>query len=152
MPLGRALRILGNRAVDFKTAVAMALDGRLRVAARDPMAVGLQRFLIDVEGTTDRGKRSVSAVAERLGLKWQVAAHLVARGLVDLTPSGADLFRTTYIGGGELARIRETSSKALLAVMAAEGHSPVTGPSVDGGRQYFYRRIVVASRDWPEGS
>ena len=145
MHLERAIRILSKRGVDFASAVAMLADGRLRVGGLDPAAAGLKRFLVEVERTVGRTEGSVSAVAERLGVKWQAAAHLVARGLLVPTAAGADHFRALYISGAELARNRGTSPKALLAAMAGEGNAPVTGPSVDGGRQYFYRRTDVAS-------
>lgn len=49
-------------------------------------------------------------------------------------------FRETYVSGAELAQARGTLPKALVAVVADAGIAPVTGPSVDGGRQYLYRR------------
>lgn len=140
MPLGRALRILGKQGVDFASALAMAADGRTKVCGVDPAATGLQRLLFEVERTVEPPDGSVSAVAENLGVKWQVAAHLVACGLLVPTLEGADRFRATYVSGAELARSRRTSPKALLVAMASEGRTPVTGPSVDGGRQYFYLR------------
>ncbi|CAM5784183.1 hypothetical protein CCAE64S_01311 [Castellaniella caeni] len=90
---------------------------------------------------------SVDEAATVLGIKQQVAYQLVYQGLLpssqmlnraEVRVRSVDLqdFQRTYVSLAELARSRKTSPKALLGKLPCE---PVTGPTVDGTRQYFYR-------------
>ncbi len=49
-------------------------------------------------------------------------------------------FQTTYVSLASLAGETRRSPRALLAELFA---SPVCGPSIDGTRQYFYRRADI---------
>jgi excisionase family DNA binding protein len=99
------------------------------------------------EGTSSL---SVDEAAKRLGLKQQVAYELVERGLIPVSgprgarrvdPKGIDAFRRTYISLAELAKSQSVSPRGLLAILP---NQPICGPSIDGARQYFYRRDEVA--------
>lgn len=90
---------------------------------------------------------SVDEAATVLGVKQQVVYQLVYQGLLpsyqmlnraEVRVRSVDLqgFQRTYVSLAELARSRKTSPKALLGKLLCE---PVTGPIVDGTRQYFYR-------------
>lgn len=90
---------------------------------------------------------SIDEAATVLGIKQQVAYQLVYQGLLpssqmlnraEVRVRSVDLqdFQRTYVSLAELARSRKTSPKALLGKLSCE---PVTGPTVDGTRQYFYR-------------
>jgi len=90
---------------------------------------------------------SVDEAATVLGIKQQVAYQLAHQGLLpsyqmlnraEVRVRSVDLqdFQRTYVSLAELARSRKTSPKALLGKLLCE---PVTGPTVDGTRQYFYR-------------
>lgn len=91
---------------------------------------------------------SVDGAARQLGIKQQVAYHLVRTGLLGSVPSrdgrsvqvrssDLQLFKNEYVSLVALAKERGTVSKVLHALLPC---SPVTGPDIDGGRQYFYRR------------
>ncbi len=90
---------------------------------------------------------SISQAAEALGIKQEVAYALVRNGFLAVTLSGSlgrrvhhtalQEFRSSYVALVELARERRRSPKSLLAEIDA---MPVCGPSVDGTRQYFFRR------------
>lgn len=90
---------------------------------------------------------SVDEAAQALGLKQQVAYELVRRGLLPskyvaglgrrVFDEAIQSFRQTYVSLAEIARLRGRAPRALLHDI--EG-TPVTGPSVDGARQYFFRR------------
>jgi hypothetical protein len=88
--------------------------------------------------------------AKKLGLKPEVLYALVRnklmvativpqRGRMVALISSADLekFRQSFISLKDLACRAKTSPKALLSRLRAR---PVAGPTVDGNRQYFYRR------------
>ena len=91
---------------------------------------------------------TVDAAAKVLGIKQQTAYDLVRHGLLARSTSKSlghrvfqadlDLFRTTYVSLASLARERNRSPRALMGELTAR---PVCGPSINGIRQYFYRRL-----------
>lgn len=97
---------------------------------------------------------SVDHAARLLAVKQQVAYGLVAKGLLRSTAEDAknrrismadvQVFRDTYVSLAEVARRRSTSPKCLLQTLKS---SPVCGPSVDGSRQYFFRRADLCSEE-----
>lgn len=123
-------------------------------ASKDPVPLGLaevrradlRRWLLTFRARKD-SSLSVDEAAKALGVKQQVGYQLVHSGLLrsyrapdhaDLRVLDADLkaFQQQYVSLAELARNNNTSPKALLTRMLC---SAATGPTVDGGRQYFYR-------------
>lgn len=99
---------------------------------------------------------SVDQAARLLGVKQQVAYDLVACGLLRTTADGArgrrismaDLatFKKTYVSLVTLAQHQKHSPKWTLQAIDAV---PVCGPSVDGSRQYFFRRADVCPENRP---
>lgn len=96
---------------------------------------------------------TITAAARELGVKEQVAYHLVHVGLLPSINSTlgkrrcrqvsiGDLayFKATYISAAELATRWSTSPKAIVRILQAQGAEPVSGPRIDSGRQYFFRR------------
>ncbi|MCG9107183.1 helix-turn-helix domain-containing protein [Laribacter hongkongensis] len=92
--------------------------------------------------------------AKRLGLKEQVVYELVSKQLLaaDLVPRqgrvfkrislrSLEQFQAEYVSLATLAKVAGTSASLLLRQIEAQ---PVTGPRVDGGRQYFYRRADLS--------
>ncbi|WP_231890168.1 hypothetical protein [Methylomonas methanica] len=90
---------------------------------------------------------SVDEAAQWLGLKQQVVYDLVKLGLLatikdDLpgqrvTHAGIDDFQTSYISLAEYAKTMNRAPRWLLQTLSVR---PVSGPMIDGGRQYFFRR------------
>lgn len=94
---------------------------------------------------------SVDQAAKVLGVKQQVAYALVYSGLIRTDrlqkpiQIGRDVlesFQREYISLAELAGGRRTSPRRLLLELDSV---PVCGPTVDGCRQYFFRRLDVAA-------
>jgi biotin operon repressor len=95
---------------------------------------------------------SVPQAANALRLKQQVVYELVARKLLPtecgkhgerlVTMKALADFTSTYVSLGALSKRLDTSPRALLRKLAV---LPVCGPTVDGVRQYFYRRQDVGS-------
>lgn len=93
---------------------------------------------------------TIDQAAQRLGLKQQVAYDLARRGLLTtvkdqlkgnrVTPEGIEAFRLIYISLAEFSQHLQHSPKWVLQNMQI---TPITGPSVDGGRQYFLRRSDI---------
>lgn len=84
------------------------------------------------------------------GLKEQVVYELIERDLLGakrtrggrgwlnrIDPGELQAFRETYVS---LATLAKATGKAPRALLKALQVAPVTGPAVDGARQYFFRR------------
>jgi len=97
----------------------------------------------------------VTAAASLLHLKEQVVYQLVAKNLLlaeapkkkgdsyrRISLASLARFQKQYVSLAELAKRQKTSPKALLSRIYTQ---PVTGPNVDGGIQYFYRRADLSS-------
>lgn len=94
---------------------------------------------------------TIDEAAQRLGLKQQVAYDLVRRGLLAtvknqlkgsrVTLEEIEAFRLTYISLAEFSQHLQHSPKWVLQNMRV---TPITGPSVDGNRQYFLRRSDIS--------
>lgn len=93
---------------------------------------------------------SVDAAARQLGLKQEVGYGLVKKGLLQsnfvthkgfrVSPGQIAEFQQTYMSLAEIVKVTGKSSKMLLTELEV---MPVTGPSIDGARQYFYRRDSI---------
>lgn len=145
-----------RRGIDFVEFVRMIRDGVLPVAAVNPDAVGLKRMhftTADLKAVRPSASTenllTVQAAAERLGLKWEVASHLVRVGIIGGAPDGIPLseverFARDYVTGAQLARDLGTSPRSLAARLAASGMLPVVGPEIDGSRQNVFSRADLA--------
>lgn len=159
---------LRRRGVALERMVHLILDGDLAVLGHAKSAgfggdhraipaspqemVGLKRLRFDpaivrnlCRGLENGPVMTIEAAAEQLGLKWQVAAHLVRAGLLDavdggVVPASVERFAADYVTGATLARERRTSPRSLARKLAEQGIFPVVGPRIDGSRQNVYRR------------
>lgn len=141
--LGTLIRAAKKQDIQYD----LVLTNRLsEMRFREPV---LRAWLRDARDATTAWV-SISRAAEQLGLKEQVVYELVARNFLvaDVIAKGGravrrialpslQKFEETYIAVAELAKQRNTSSKSLLQQIATR---PVTGPDIDGARQYFFRR------------
>ena len=90
---------------------------------------------------------SVDEAAQWLGVKQQVAYDLVKQGLLATTKdelpgrrvpqASLEDFKATYISLAEYAGSLNRAPRWLLQTLSVR---PVTGPTIDGSRQYFFRR------------
>ncbi|MED5620919.1 hypothetical protein [Ideonella sp. BN130291] len=93
---------------------------------------------------------TVTQAARQLGLKDEVAYELANLGLLKctrtqdgsrrITPEDMLRFRDEFVSLASLAKDQGTSPRSLLPKLKV---APVIGPSVDGSRQYFFRRADV---------
>ncbi len=97
--------------------------------------------------------------AKLLGVKEQVVYELIGKHLLvaDLVSGGRSMlkrirhdslqaFQRDYVSLSTLAKAEGTTATALLAKLPAK---PVTGPRIDGGRQYFFRREDLVRLNLP---
>lgn len=90
---------------------------------------------------------SIDQAARRLGLKQQVAYELARRGFLKatadplcglrVTTDAIERFTCEFVSLAEYARSRSCAPRVVLSMITA---TPVCGPSIDGSRQYFFRR------------
>lgn len=93
---------------------------------------------------------TIDQAARKIGLKQQVVYDLARRGLLATVKDQSrgsrveqdklEAFCATHISLAEFSRKMKHSSKWVLQHMQV---TPITGPTVDGGRQYFLRRSDV---------
>ena len=145
---------LRRQGLEIEDVLKRILDGSLSVRAVRGDAVGLKRLTFsraDVRSACRalEGGRSdvmtVQAVAERLGLKWEVIAHLIRIGLLAQVSKGVevsavDSFERNYVLGRDLASKMGTSPRQIVKYMAYLGIQAVTGPKVDGSRQNVFSK------------
>lgn len=139
--------------------LAAVIEGRLyaQAAAECCMPVGLacvvrqelKHWLSSFRAACGNAM-SIDEASGLLGVKQQVAYELVERGLLKASgggdngrkvrPSDLAAFDRDFVSLACLAKAANRSPKALLGELETR---PVTGPCVDGARQYFYRRAEV---------
>lgn len=91
------------------------------------------------------GPKTVDQVAQALGLKQQVVYELVRKGHLRtsgqrgqlISPEDLATFSESYVSLASYARQVGRSPRSLLLQIKA---APICGPTVDGSRQYFFRR------------
>ncbi|MGD0281787.1 MAG: TniQ family protein [Dissulfurispiraceae bacterium] len=110
--------------------------------------------LIKAQREKNRGNRySVTEASEMLGLKEEVGYFLTKKGIIPVekittgqkttvfvTKESISTFEETYTTLSLLAKDHYTSPKRLALVLMDKGISPISGPMIDGGRQYIFRR------------
>lgn len=161
-PLRNALKYWRLRLHEGVALVRAVIAGLVPVLAsdeyRDRVPIGLamvnaaatKRWLATCRIEAGEGL-SIDQAAKELGLKQQVAYDLVRLGLLTAVDAGllgrrvmaSDItaFRAAYVSLAELARDANCSPRVLLAHVVV---APVCGPTVNGARQYFFRKTELS--------
>ncbi|WP_247596815.1 hypothetical protein [Hydrogenophaga sp. PAMC20947] len=162
IPVRDILKYWRLRAHEGIALIAAVVDGYLYAEGDDQSPVPIGEANLNAARAKDwllkhraeaRQDFSVDAAAKQLGVKQQVAYDLVRLGILRSTTVGAlghrvaagdiEQFQATYISLARLAKEGRRSPRALLDELAA---SPVCGPSINGARQYFYRRSEIVAQ------
>lgn len=145
--------------------VGAVLDGDLIPQQMASRGRGLARLLFAQEEILGlvgahfdrrRGGLSVVQAADQLGVKQQVAYHWVRRSLLPgvqsvqgarriwtIAAEAVETFARTYVFGPELAQWVGVAPSHVARHLREAGVPPVSGPGVDGGRQFLFRRVDV---------
>jgi len=142
-------------------------SGQVRPVGRCEGLVGIASLVVkrqEVEGGNGQPGHelmTVSAAAESLGVKQEVAYALVRLGLLEselvqagrrqaqgISTSAVLAFRSSYVLAAELARGCGRSSRALIEALASDGVEPVAGPAQGTCRQVVYRRADLVRANW----
>ncbi len=155
----QAMRLLvpTSRTGDFIVAL---LNGAVTVAATSTRQVGFRDIRVRRDAAravlgrsrSPDGLLSIPAAAAALGLKQQVTYHLIRRGLLPsirrhvgrrvarfVSPANLERFKQDYRPLASVAAGAGVGSRRAVAWADAAGLELVTGPGVDGCRQYFVR-------------
>ena len=94
---------------------------------------------------------SIPEASTILGIKQEVAYHLVNKEFIEVIDAGRlgrfiskealANFRRDYRFAHQLWNDRSISPRNLIRILKELGIEPVSGPTVDGGRQYLYRAL-----------
>lgn len=164
VPLAAAARMISGLGLGSGTILAAVLDGRLRPVRLSNRGNGLAALGFPVAavealgvalGAEARATLSLTAAAAELAVKPEVVYQWARRGILPTVAvpgqraergrrvRRADLeaFRRNYATASELrGRPGMSPSRKLALELIGRGVVPVTGPSVDGARQYLFRR------------
>ncbi|AEF98472.1 regulatory protein MerR [Methylomonas methanica MC09] len=144
---------------EFQTLVRALFGHQLEPVGKPTESVPLGNILLDEQQTwrwlaekrfAGGASISVDEAAQRLGLKQQVVYDLVRLGLLAtiedalpgrrVTQASLDDFQATYVSLAEYAGALKKSPRWLLQTLPVR---PISGPMIDGSRQYFYRRAEL---------
>ena len=136
--------------------VMAALEGERRLGAMVFSAEAIESLLGARLEVTKEVWFPVPKVAEMLGVKQGVAYHLVRMGLLTAVSSSKmgrllslvhrdeiARFQRQYVFGREVASDMGTSPRCAVLRLSDAGVCPISGPRVDGGRQFVFERAVV---------
>jgi hypothetical protein len=144
---------------EFKGLVQALSEGQLVPVALQPVALGnvmlneqeTRQWLMEKRYAAG-SSLSVDEAAKRLGLKQQVVYDLVTLELLAtiqdnlpgrrVTRESLEDFQVTYISLAEYSRSLNRAPRWVLKTLDVQ---PITGPIINGSRQYFFRRSDVYS-------
>jgi TniQ len=153
--------MLARGGINIAEILSAVVAGRIQPQGVDAAAKGLHRLLLDpvwMHRTLSRpaATMSTNAAAAALGVKQEVAYAWVRRGLIvtvrgmthaergyRITEEALANFRREYVAGTEVAKLLGMRARWVSVKLAASGVLPVSGPAVDGCRQFLFRRAEV---------
>lgn len=163
--VSRILKYWHLRDGEFMALVHAISANRLVPVATQPTTVALGNVMLDEQEIREwlQEKRyaagssiSVDEAAKRLCLKQQVVYDLVRRGLLVTTEDklpgrrimreSLEDFQATYISLVEYSRSLQRAPRWVLQTINVP---PISGPLIDGSRQYFYRRSDICAENLP---
>lgn len=157
-----ALRKLSGLAYTTGRLVRLILDGAVR-PCEEVEELGLKRYRFLESALDSLIKQSIEAqkeefltvldVARLLEVKQEVAAFWIDKGLIPcekkigperskrrVSNTSLRLFEENYISAAKLSKILKTSPKKVVQKLMSKNINPITGPQIDGGRQYLFLR------------
>lgn len=162
--LPRAFAMLRQVGISVPDVIIAVQKGRLPVTDVDPDAMGLRRLRIGMDAVhrlvkakrAKAGTMTLEEVAAHLQVKRQVAHELVDAGMLrTCTPAlkrgrlvertEVEAFQAHYVIASQLGLDAGHHRGWAADRLIAAGIAPVSGPRVDGRRQYVFRRQDVAA-------
>ena len=160
MTFDKTVRTFTSYGLTVGDVVQMILAKALPLKFRDPSKAGLKQCLfaggqveeyVAAHGLLNSDFLTLPHVALSLNLKEQVVYELAQKQHIPtqmkecrgrrfraVHVEDVKRFKRTYVSGSVLATSMNTSPRSALKRLANQDIQPVTGPSVDGCRQYFF--------------
>lgn len=167
--LDRVLRYGALPDRDLASLIERIASGEVAALGRKPEVRGLPALILPKEAVQHDAKPldllhtagfSVPAAAMRLGIKQEVAYFLVRNGFLRamlfrgrrrpewrVSEEQLDAFRCAYVFARDLAPDRGAAVRKVVAQLAVVGVRPCSGPGIDGGRQWLFRRLEAERAD-----
>lgn len=146
---GEFIALVG--AISSRNLIPVSAQGEPMPLGNAVLDVSGVRHWLSVHRRASGSNMTIDQAAQCLGLKQQVVYDLARCGLLAtvrdpssgrrVEPEEIETFRSTYLSLVELSRHLQHSPKWVLQNTQA---APVTGPSVDGCRQYFFRQSEIS--------
>lgn len=165
----KALRKLRRVNVDIGQFIQIILDGGLRpirlnskpgLASLMFSESCIKGYITELEQIRLGETLSVREVARRLGIGVTNTHFLVRKGIIQIRRQGAtgrcdsrisetalNQFNSTYVLPAKLAPRFNTTSARLTNLIIASGIMPISGPKVDGGKQYVFLKTDLEQVD-----
>ena len=163
--MGKVLRSASAKGIKLSEIIKALFSGSLRASCKQPCKNGIQslcfrkdtmfEYLNKTSRTIDWAL-PIQKAAHQMHLNEEAVRDLVRHRFLKtmivnsagrprklISIDSMEQFLKTYALSTELALCMNTSSKAAVLLLKSEGIQPVTGPTVDGSRQYFYIRKEV---------
>jgi hypothetical protein len=159
-------RLVSRQGYTFKDVLMAVDEGRLTPAALDRRKKGFQGILFRAFearsfARAERNKfvstLSITQAARALRVHPEAAYRWTQLGLLEttqptfageagrrVTEAALRRFRETYVTGPEVAVRFKLERRWTSVHLEARNIEPVSGPKVDGARQYLFRRIDIA--------
>jgi plasmid maintenance system antidote protein VapI/predicted DNA-binding transcriptional regulator AlpA len=163
----RVGRVLSFAGYGIGRLIREVLDGRLPpcgvgsgrgLARLRFLEAGVLKILRDSLREKRGGKLSITAASRLFGIDETGINILIKGNLLPVVSEARDRrlgkliamesiddFLRLHVSSVELARQLKTSPYFVFRHLARHGVSPISGPSVDGGMRYFFKRVDVSS-------
>lgn len=154
-PFNRLMRYYSSKLHTQADLICAVLDDKVLSMLKAPSDLNNNLFinkesyknwLIDGEAL------SIPEASTFLGIKQEVAYHLVNKGFIEVIDAGRlgrfiskdalANFKRDYRFAHQLWNDCSVSPRKVKQVLKERGIEPVSGPAIDGGRQYLYRALV----------
>lgn len=165
----KALRILDRVNIGIGQFIPIILSGTIRVVGLSPKP-GLTSLIFsksDIKGYITELERirlgetfNVPEAAKRLGIGLPGTYFLIKKGIIQIcrqavkghhdlriSKSTIDLFNSSHVLAAKLTQQFNTTSSRLTNLLITCGINPISGPKVDGGKQYVFRRTDIEQID-----
>ena len=166
----KAIQKLSKLSIEVGSFVKLILDGKITPAGKGD-GTGIAAILFDageigkfsrMEAVKRRaGKHTMQEAARLLNIPNSKISFLVERRLLiaenataagrggtwSITREEIARFKATYSTVGQMLHVFCTSAKGLSDRLIANGVMPVTGPKIDGGSLYFFKKADLEAVD-----
>lgn len=162
IPFSLAVRKTSGLSYTVGKLMRLVLDKTIEIY-QEPTKTGLEKYyFVDreinelIQQATSATKNiylTVIDVANLLKIKQEVVRFWADKGLIEckqviegkhcrrqILMQDFEVFQLHYVTAAELATHLQTSPRRTVQLLAERQILPITGPSIDGGRQYLFRR------------